>query len=347
MAYRLPDGKFKTTKVTTFATYTANQKAEIDLITARNITFIKGHLKVNYTTDNTSAPDAIEDGVAKLVRNIQLQYNGGAGVPVQALSLQQLALYSKHLLNERIRNDQPPEDTNKTGDAYVDFIISPSLNPRDPQDPRYCIPGEAPTINTMKIAFQWGNEANVWNGGANATINAAELIIDEEAGWTFGPNIDSMKNGLGVDPNGSVFMPLWLTRTEQWSGAYAGLGLAISFPTDVIIRKIFLIVKDNDGNRSDSVVSELAIRTSDNDDLFGVLDWTEAQRVSSWRLDMDPIKGCLLIDCVEDIRDPAYASKIAGLEVKKADKLYVRFSTQAAGSCDVLFDCVRKVKVFE
>jgi len=347
MAYRLLGGKFKTTKVTTFATYTANQKAEIDLITARNITFIKGHLKMNYTTDNSNAPTAIEDGVAKLVRNLQLQYNGGAGVPVQVLSLQQLVLYSKHLLNERMRNDQPSENTGETGDSYVDFIISPSLNPKDPQDPRYCIPGEAPTINTMKISFQWGNEANVWDGGAYAQINSAELIIDEEAGWTFGPDITAMKNGLGVDPEGNVFMPLWLTRSEQWSGAYAGLGLAISFPTDVIVRKIFLIAKDNNGNRSDSVVSELAVRTSDNDDLFGVLDWVEAQRVSAWRLDMDPIKGCLLIDCVEDIRDPAYASKLAGIEVKKADKLYVRFSTQAAGSCDILFDCVRKVKVFE
>lgn len=346
MAYKLPSGKFKSSKVTTYATFTANQKDEIDLITARNITFIKGHLKVNCTTA-TSAPTAIEDGIAKLVRNIQLQYNGGAGVPIQALSLQQLALYSQHLTRGRTRNEQPPTDTGETVNKYVDFVIVPSLNFDDPQDPRYCIPGEAPSINTMKIVFQWGNAANVWEGGSNATINSAELVIDEEAGWTFGPNIDDMKNALGVDAEGYVFMPLWLSKTEQWTGSYTGLGLGISLPTDVIIRRIFLVAKDSNGNRSDSVISEIAVRTSDNDDLYGTLDWSEAQRISAWRLDMSPVTGCLLINCVEDLRDPAYASKMAGLEVTKADKIYVRFSTTAAGSCDVLFDCVRRVKVFD
>jgi len=303
-------------------------------------------LKLDYTTA-TAAPTPIEDGVAKLVRNLQLQYNGGAGVPIQALSLQQLVLYSQHLLNERIRNDQPPSGASETGTKYVDFIISPSLNPQDPQDPRYCIPGEAPVINTMKIVGQWGNAANVVVDGANMTITGATLTIDTEAGWTFGPNVTDMKNALGVDAEGYVFMPLWLTRTEQWTGAYTGLGLGISFPTDVIVRKIFLIAKDSDGNRSDDVITELAIRTSDNDDLWGVLDWAEAQRVKAWRLDMAALKGCLLIDCVEDVRDPAYASKLAGITVTKADKLYLKFSTSAAGSCDVLFDCVRRVKVFE
>lgn len=345
MAYNLPNGKFRTTKITSFASYTANQRFEVDLITSRNITFIKGTLALNYTTA-TAAPTAIEDGVAKLVQNIALEYNGGAGQPIQALSLQQLVLYGQHLFNNKLRNDQPPTATGETGTAYVDFIISPSLNPLDPQDPRYCIPGEAPSINTLKIVGQWGNEASVWQGGTNATINSATLTIDEEAGWTFGPNIDDLKAALGVDPEGKVYMPLWLTATEQFSGAYSGLGLGIKIPTDVIVRKIFMIVKDSNGNRSDSVVSEVAVRTSDNEDLFGPLDFNTAQRIKAAQLNIPILTGCLLIDCVDDLRDPNYAMRMAGLEVRKVDKLFVKYSTTAAGSIDFLFDCVRPVKVF-
>ena len=346
MAFRLTNGKFRTSKVTNFASYSANQRFEVDLITARNITFLKGVLEVNYTTDGTNAPTAIEDGIAKLAQNVAVEYNGGGGVPIQTLSLQQLNLYGQHLFHGRLSNDQPPAATGQTGTAKVDFIIVPSLDVNDYQDPRYCIPGEAPSINTIKLTGQWGNEANVWVNGANATINSANIYVTEEAGWVFGPNINDAKAALGVDPNGQVYMPLWLTGTEQISGAYSGLGLGIKLPTDVIVRRIFLIVKDANGNRSNDVVSEIAIRTSDNDDLFGVLDFPEAQEIKAYQLNMDPITGCLLIDCVNDIRDPGYANVSNGLEVKKADKLYVRFSTTAAGSIDFLFDCVKRVKVF-
>ena len=345
MSFKLPGGKFRTSKITSTAGYVKNQQFDLDLITARNITFLKGTLAMNYTT-GSAAPTAIEDGVAKLVQNLSLHYNGGSEKPIQVLSLQQLVLYGQHLMYNRLRNDQPPVATSATGNSYVDFIISPSLDPMDPQDPAYCIPGEAPSINTMKVTGQWGNSANVWSGGTNGTINSATLSINEEAGWSFGPDVNAAKSALGVDPNGYVYMPLWLTSSEAFSGAYSGLGLGVKFPTDVIVRRIFLIVKDNSGDRSNSIVSEFSVRTSDNDDLFGPLDFESAQRVKAARLNISTLTGCLLIDCVEDVRDPGYASRLAGIEVKKADKLYLKYSTTNQGSIDLLFDCIRKLKVF-
>ena len=340
--YKLP-GKFRTSKITSTASYQENQPLNIDLITARDVTFLKGTLKMN-STIGTASPTAVEDGVAKLVQDISLYYNG-SNRPIRALSLQQLVLYGQHLLNGRLRNDQPPTAAG-TQDNYVDFIISPSLDVVDPQNPAFCIPGEAPGVNNLKISGQWGNPANVWSGGTNGTINSATLTINEEAGWTLGPDQDVLRGALGVDPNGYVYMPLWLATSEAHTGAYTGLGLGIKFPTDVIVRRAFFIVKDANGNRSDSIVSEFAVRTSDNDDLFGALDFQTAQRVMAMRLDMDPITGCLLINCTEDIRDPGYANRKAGLEVNKADKLYFKYSTTAAGSIDVLWDCIKRAKVF-
>lgn len=345
MAYNLPNGKFRTSKIDSFASYTQNQPFAIDLITSRDITFIKGTLAVNYTTDSSTAPTAVEDGIAKLVQNLALIYNG-AVKPIQVLSLQQLNLYGQHLLNNKLRNDQPPTGTGETGTAYVDFIITPSLNPKDPEDPKYNIPGEAPGVNNIKLIGQWGNEANVWSGGANGTITSATVTIDQEAGWYFGPNLDQAKQALGVDPNGYVYMPLYNTATQQFDGAYSGLGLGIQFPTDVIVRKVFMIVKDANGNKSNTIVSDLAIKTADNTDLFGPVDFVQAQLVKDARLGINPITGCLLIDCVDDLRDPGYAYSMAGLEVTKANKLYLKYSTTAAGSIDFLFDCVKKVQVF-
>jgi len=347
MAYNLnkAGGSFKTSKVTSFANFVPNQQFEIPLITSRDITFIKGTLELDYTT-GTAAPTAIQDGVAKLVNNLRLEYNGGAGVPIDTLGLQQLALYSQYLLNDRLWFDQPPTATGANGKAYVEFIISPSLDPKDPTNPMFCIPGEAPSINTIKLTGVWGNAASVWVNGANATINNASLTIDVEAGWTFGAQLDQAKNALGVDSQGNVYMPIYLTGTSQFTGAYGGLGLSIKMPTDVIVRNIFLIVKDSNGNRSDEVVSELAVRTSDNNDLFGVVDWYPTKRLIDDMLDINGVPGCLLLSCDDDIRDPNFANKLTGLEVKKADKLFLRYSTTAAGSIDFLFDCVRKVNVW-
>ena len=344
MAFNLPNGKFRTSKIDSFASYTQNQPFAIDLVTSRDITFIKGTLTVNYTT-GTTAPTAIEDGISKLVQNIAITYNG-AVKPVQVLSLQQLNLYGQHLLFDKLRNDQPDTTASASGTSYVDFIITPSLNPKDPEDPKYCIPGEAPGVNNIKLIGNWGNEANIWQGGTDGTITSATLTIDQEAGWYFGPNIDQSKSSLGVDPNGYIYMPLYNVATQQFDGAYSGLGLGIQFPTDVIVRKVFMIVKDATGDKSNTILSDIAIKTADNTDLFGPVDFTQAQLVKDARLGISPIIGCQIIDCVDDVRDPAYATSMAGLEVTKSNKLFMKYSTTNSGTIDFLFDCVKKVQVF-
>lgn len=344
MAYDVGKADFRITKVISTATYTENQPFSLKLIQGINITYLKLRLKMNYTTNDTSAPTAIEDGVAKLVKNLRLQYDGGAKTPIRVINLQQLNLYSQHLRQGRLANDQPPEATGETGTKYVDAVIVPSLS-TDKQDPRYCIPGEV--VSGVEIVGTWGNAADVWVDGANATINSATLEVTMEAGWSFGPEEEELRRALAVDDQGNVYMPLWQTRSVQWNGAYDGLGFAIELPTDVIIRKIFIVAKDSNAKRSDSVISEVAVRAADNVDVYGVLDWTVAQKQKAEELEMNPVTGCLLIDCVEDIRDRRFAIAKAGLVTTKVGKLYLRFSTTAAGSADLLFDCIRKVKILE
>lgn len=347
-AWSYANGTYKDAEVADFATYVANQPWDIDLIQARNISFLFGTLQVDYSTPalGVAPVGPVEDGLAKLVKNVILQWGGGAGQPIQFLDLRQCNFYGNHLMRGILRNNQPVcpvAGASQTG--YVDFIITPSLNPLQPQDLHFCIPGEADHVSSLKVTGTWGSPTDLWGTVNDAVIDSATLRIYEQAGWVFSPNMQAMRNALGIDGQGYVPIPLYNPGTEAHVGAHTGLALDISLPTDLIIRRIFMVVENNLNVRDDDILTEFALRTSDNTNILGAIDFTVFQQTRSGRLDISPYTGCILIDCVRDIRDMGFAKSKNGLSLTKQDKLVFAYSTSATGRIHFLFDSVRRVKV--
>lgn len=349
MGYNLQSGKFMASKVTNFASYTKNQPFSIDLIQDNNITLLYGTLKVNYSVPAASTPPTgpIEDGASKLVNDFKIQYGGGSGTPMKFLDLQQGVYYGNHLFGGALRNDQPEAPVaggSKT--AYVDFVFCPGLKPMDMQRPLYALPGESPLVSSMELAGTWGSPSDMFSTVNDVQIDSAQISIGLQARWGFSPNTSAMRKALGVDGNGYVPMPLYTAGNQDVNQTVSSLGLTLELPTDVIIRKIFLMVKDSNDDLSDSVVSELAIQSSAEEDIFGKIDFPTWQRYKAETMDVDAYTGCVMIDCVNDVRDTKFAKKDVGLELAKQEKLRIAYSTDAQGRIDYLFDTVRKVKVF-
>lgn len=344
MAYNLTGGDFIVSHVATVQSFTPSEAIQLDLISSRNITFLKGTLTMNYTT-SSAAPTAVEDGVAKLVQNMRLVFSGGTASTFATTDLSQMVLYNQMLYGTNIVNDQPPTATSTTGNVSVDFIMNPSLDVKDYENPKNLIPGQAPSVTQMQILGTWGTAANVWVGGTNGTINSAQLEVNEQDGWYFS-NISKLKEELGVGPDGGVYIPLYLSELNRFTGAFTGLSLSIPIPKNVIVRNIFLIAKDSSEARSDSIVTDLAVKTAANQSLYGEVAFNTIQNVYSYRNNLPKITGCAVISALEDMRN-SYASNSDGMIVHRTDSaLEINFSTSAAGSLQVLFDCVQGTKLF-
>jgi len=344
MAYNLTGGDFIVSRVSAVQSYTPLGPIQLDLISSRNITFIKGTLSVNYTTAS-AAPTAVEDGIAKLVQNMRLVFSGGTASTFAVTDLSQMTLYNQMLYGSNIVNDQPPIAVSTTGTVSVDFIMNPSLDIKDYENPKNLIPGQSPSISQMQILGTWGTAANAWVGGTNATINSAQISIDEQNGWYF-TNVKQLKDELGVGPDGGVYIPLYLSDTQTFTGANTGLSLSMPIPKDNVIRNIFLIAKDSSGNRSDSIITNLAIKTAANQSLYGELAFDSIQNIYSYRNNLPKVTGCAVISALDDMRN-GYASNSVGLIVHRTESaLEINFSTSAAGSLQIMYDCVEGKKLF-
>lgn len=352
MSYNYEGGAFRTGEVQSFSTYQANQPFQLDLVQGQNLTFLLCTLEVNYSVPSgaTTPPSTpVEDGVAKLVSALQLTYGGGAGTPVAFQGLQQANLYGNHIFGGYLRNDQPQAlSAGSSATAYVDCVFFPSLNHnKDIQDGHYAIPGEADHVENIQVTGNWGNLSNMFGTPGEVQIDSAKFTVPIQSAWTFSPNMGQMKNALGVTGNGMIAMPNYNRGNYPWQASVSDVGLDLDLPTDKIIRRIFLIAKDSNGDRSDSIIDDFALRTSDGTDLLGRMSVDPFTRLRAERLDLSsPSKGCLYIDMVEDVRENQFASKNAGLLLKKQDKLAFRFGTTAPGSIDYLFDTVKMYNVF-
>lgn len=342
-------GSFKSAKVQDIATFSSEQPWDINLIQGRNITFLHVQLMVAYSVPGGGAEPAspIEDGLAKLVQNIALNWGGGQGTPIEYADMQQGMLYAQHVANGSMRNDQPAIPT-AGGDqevGYVDMVILPSLNHNDIQDPRFAIPGEAPDVENIKLNGKWGSVQNLFGTPNDVVIDSAQVTVTNQSAWMFGAGGD-IQNALGVDGSGNLWLPLYNKGTKDISQTTTSLGLDIALPTDVIIRRIFLVLKDSNDERSDDVLDDFALQTSANENLIGELDFSAFQRAKAGRLDISPYPGTLMLDMKEDVRDPSYAGNKKGLVLNKSDKLNFKFSANQTGRVDFLFDTIRKHKLF-
>lgn len=350
MSFSYAGGAFRTGEVQVFSTYQANQPFQLDLVQGQNLTFLFCTLEVNYSVPDagTGPTGAIEDGIAKLISALQLTYGGGAGTPMAFQGLQQANLYGNHMYGGYLRNDQPTAiAAGESATAYVDCIFYPSLNhKKDIQDAHYAIPGEADHVENIQIVGNWGNMSNMFDTPNDVTIDSARFSVPIQSAWTFSPNMGQMRNALGVAADGKMPMPNYNRGNYPWNASVSDVGLDLDLPTDKIIRRIFLIAKDSSGNRSDSIIEDFALRTSDGTDILGKMSFDPWVRLRAKRSKISPYKGCLLIDCVEDIREAQFASKNAGLLLEKQDKLAFRFGTNNPGSMDYLFDCVKMYNVF-
>ncbi len=344
MAYNLTGGDFIVSRVAAVQSYTPLGPIQLDLISSRNITFIKGTLSMNYTTAS-AAPTAVQDGLAKLVQNMRLVFSGGTASTFAVTDLSQLTLYNQMLYGPNIINDQPPTAVSTTGTASVDFIMNPSLDVKDYENPKNLIPGQSPTISQMQILGTWGTASNVWVGATNATINSAQIEINEQDGWYF-KDVAQLKSELGVGPDGGAYIPLYLGDLSTFTGANTGLSLSMPIPKNNVVRNIFLVAKDSNGERNDSIITNLAIKTAANQSLYGEVAFNSIQNIYSYRNNLPKVTGCAIISALDDMRN-SYASNSVGLVVHRTESaLEINFSTSAAGSLQVMYDCVEGKKLF-
>jgi len=321
----LPGCQKHRARIDTFQTYTANSPFQIELLRTKNHTTIRGKLSVTYTT--STGASANEDGLAKLVKGAALQINLGPKL-CEVLDLQQLVLYNQHLKRGRLTNDQPSTSAGQhTG--YVEFEFNLPLNNIDPFDATVSVPGQAPEISDIHVVGTWGTASDL---GTGFTVDSARIEVVDDIGW-----ICTEEGFRSNFPPEERLMPNWYYGQQTFTGAVANFGQVLNLRPNVVIRNIFLIVKDSNGDRSDSIVSEFALKLYDNTYVTGPFDWDDYQSRMAQELDMSAITGCILIDCTKFNKE--FCTE-AGIQIEKTGDIQLVYSTTAAGSVTWLFDAV-------
>ena len=311
-------------RVSTVATYSANEPFQIPLLRTKNHTVVRGKLTVNYTASSATVK---EDGLAKLVKGLALQVNLGPKL-CEVQDLSQLVLYNQHLNRGRLTHNQP-DDTDGSHTGYVEFEFNLPLNREDPYDASVCIPAQAAEISDIHLVGTWGTASDI---GSGITVDSAQIEITESYGWM------CTEEGFRANfPPEQRLMPNWYFGVQTFTGAVANFGQTLNLRPNVVIRNIFLVIKDSNGNRSNSVVSEFAIKLYDNTYVFGPFDFTDYQARMADSLDMDPITGCILIDCTQF--DKEFCTPV-GIQLEKTGDMWIEYTTTAAGSVTWLFDAV-------
>ena len=314
-------------RVDVVASFNANTPFSLSLLRSKNHTTIRGKLTVTYDTGASVTPN--EDGLAKLVKGIGLQVNLGPKL-CETVDLQQLVLYSQHLKRGRLKNDQPSTATGQTGlKGEVEFEFNLPLNREDPFDPTVSIPGQAPEISDIALVGTWGDSNDL---GSGYTVTSAQLSVVDDIGWVC--TEEGFKENF---PPNERLMPNWYYGTQTFTGAVANLGQVLDLRPNVVIRAIFLIVKDDTGNRSDDVVSEFALKLYDNSYILGPMSFKDYQARMADDLDMDPLTGCIFIDCTKF--DKQFCTP-AGIQINKFGDIQLVYSTEGPGSVEWLFDAV-------
>ena len=330
MPFRLEGCNLDSRKVEQVATYTANASDYIELPTNKNVTFMRGKLTVNYDTATTLS--ATEDGLAKLVSGPTILVNQSIRY-CECPSLQMAALYSRWLNRGRGDNDQPSTTAGQSGvTGEVEFFYLLSLNPMAKEDPHVAIPCQHEEINSLRFSFSWGNNSTL---GTGYTVNATtKLEITDITGWIC--DRDHLEFHF---PKDRYLRPNWVTHIESFTGAKTNYSLEVKLPTRQTIRTIFIIVKDSNGNRSNSIVTGLRLKLYNNVDAWGPYDWDEIQRQMADFYDIStPDTGTLLIDCrrLQNVTGDFFTDE--GIEIEKDSDLVLGFTTSAAGSVEILFD---------
>jgi len=336
-SYSLPGCKLNQQKVNVTKTFTANNPIDIELISGQNITLVRGKLNAVYDTGTSVTPN--EDGLAKLVKGLKLQVNKGSSY-METISLQQLVLYNQHLVRGRLTNDQPSGTASQTGvTGSVEFFFSPSLDPSNPTNPKYAIPGQYPSISSIDVVGTWGTDSDL---GTGYTVSGStSLQIVEQDGWVCDSAVFSQRFPLS---NGVAALPNWQYGSHPITSAVGNLGEQLVLPQGALIRNIFLVIKDSSGNRSNSVVSEMAIKKSDGTNIWGPFDFTTAQKSKADDLDIQPITGCYLFELGKDVVGSS-VSKEGGILLKKYADASLQFTTTATGSIEYIFDTLIPRKI--
>jgi len=325
MGYVLKGCKLDTSRVSEIATYSPNEPFRITLDRNKNHTLVRARLEVKYTPG--TSPAAAEDGVAKLLKGVAIQINRGVKL-MEVIDGQQLVLYSRHLNRGRGANDQPGTTG---GTAYVDMFFNIPADPVHPENPVVAIPGQNDDIVDVDLIGTWGNDSDL---GTDYTVDSALLSVVEDRGWVC-PS-DKVSEYF---PIATRVMPNWYYGNYSFTGAVGNFGLGINLNSRVAIRNIFIIAKDDNGNRSDDVITEFALKRYDNINILGPVNFKDWQRYKAQELDMDPEKGCMLIDLRKDVATTAFTTK-QGLVLPRDGDVRLVFSTSGAGSVTYLFDAV-------
>jgi len=336
-SYSLPGCTLRQQRVNTTKNFIASTPFDIDLISGQNVTLVRGVANVVY--DTAATVTAAEDGLAKLVKGIKLQVNKGSAY-MEALSLQQLVLYNQHLMRGRLTNDQPSSTISQTGVAgSVEFFFAPNLTPFDPSNPKFAIPGQYPAISSVDVVGNWGTDSDL---GTGYTVNASTGVqITEQDGWVCSNDVYPERFPLS---NGVAALPYWQYGSFPITAAIGNLGAQLVLPQGSLIRNIFLIIKDSSQLRSDSVVSEIAIRKSDGTPVWGPFSFTAAQKAKADDLDINPYPGCFLFQLGEDVKG-SDLSRDGGILLDKYAEASLQFTTTATGTVEYIFDTLISRKI--
>jgi len=279
--------------------YEANKWKTLDLPKAV-ITEIDLKVKLNVTAGTSVTANA--DAPYTVLKNINVVKGGK--YPIQATGF---LLYAKNYYEYRgkIKTDTLPSAGN-TKDVVFELVIHPGYFPERKDDTSVVIDAR----DGMQIQVLWGSDSDL---GSGYTINSGEIEVTV---WKLRSVPRTIKE------------PAWEIPTKNIDQTYTDLGLEVELPEGKRIPKAVIVVRDSDGNRSDSVVTELGLV-----DKRGAR--TEIHRVSYLaqqyddmrRYSVDPLTGVIIFDALE----------IGYINIIGTKDIVLGFTTAATGKLDILF----------
>lgn len=282
--------------------FAADSWKTLELPEYTGITQIDLLVHLNVST-GTSGGTPAADAPFNILKNIQIVKGGK--YPIQATGW---LLYVKNYYeyHDKIQADSLPTAASTTKDVYFELVIHPGFYPEKRDDLSIGIDASG---ETTYLQVLWGAASDL---GSGYTINSGDITV-------------TLWHVPGARPR---FVPAWSISKKSIDQSYSDLGLYIDLPSQKMIHKAILDIRDTRGDRSDSVVTEIGIvKTVPQKTELLRLSYDAEKNDDRRRYQVVPLTGEVIVD----------AEEIGYLEILGVDDIKLALSTASEGNLTVLW----------
>ena len=245
-----------------YHTYAANTTTVVNLPENGYITDIHCCLESSITPHAVTVSPRT-DGIINLVESSRISAAGQTYFTVTAA--EDWYYWNFFRYRGQIRLTALPAAGAAATSVYADLPIHLGYYPKEPFDPTVVLPGRR--ISNLQHAVTWNAAADLGTGYTVGTTTM-KLIISEIV-------LEHGESEEDVWPDG-ILVPRVENTSESLTTAHSRLALAHTVPVDLVLHHTLITILDENGDRTNTPVTELGVRLPPLTEEPMFMHWYEA-----------------------------------------------------------------------